>query len=301
MKLPLVAWALGLALLGGCAGSQEPDPTGPNPSSNGGGPTTSLNEFPAGVYVASPVEQGVNRLRHVDGATIPSIEFHGVGFALSKTRFVAIDDQGHATIVEPSGKTTTVNAQGLYHPGRPSLSPDGTRIVVQATNTAAQPMGADANFEIFIVDLRDGSSTRVAQLPMNEESPEWVPGAEIVIWSSFSPEEGIDLHEHSVVEGREIRTLEEKGALHLDVSPNGTYVLDTARLTVFQRETATSSWIFATKRSRPRALPGMNSTRATLARRTAARSHWMARFRRTEVRWCSMARSNGAPSMGSSS
>lgn len=195
---------------------------------------TGATEFPTGIYYGSPIEQGHHTLRHAGGAPIPTIEYYGVGFDISKTRFVSVDDDRRVTIVQPNGKTTSIVATGLFHPARPSLSPDGERIVVQATLTPEPPGGPETNFEIFIISLDDGSSTRISAGLMNDESPEWVPGTETIVWSSFSPEEGIDLHEYWVTAARENVTRQELGAIHLDVSDDASSLLDPGRLRLYR-------------------------------------------------------------------
>lgn len=226
-------------LLAGCTTGETPAPTRPSTTSDVPVVTevSGATEFPSGIYYGHPIEQGHHTLRHADGASIPTIRYHGVGFDVSKTLFVSVDDDRRVTMVQPDGKVTSIVATGLFHPARPSLSPDGERIVVQATLTPEPPGGPGTNFEIFIIDLADGSSTRISNGPMNDESPEWVPGTETIVWSSFSPEEGIDLHEYWVAEGKENTTRDDLGAIHLDVSDDASSFLDPGRLRLYELST----------------------------------------------------------------
>lgn len=239
MKSVAYAFLAAFVFLAGCTQGETPAPTGASSSSDE--PAVSrvpgATEFPSGIYYGHPIEQGHHTLRHADGASIPTIRYHGVGFDISKTRFVSVDDDRRVTIVRPDGTATSVVATGLFHPARPSLSPEGDRIVVQATLTPAPPGGPETNFEIFIIDLETGSSTRISNGPMNDESPEWVPGTETVVWSSFSPEEGIDLHEYWVTEAKENATRDELGAIHLDVSDDGSSLVDPGRLRLYDLST----------------------------------------------------------------
>src|SRR5439155_23512331 len=102
------------------------------------------------------------------------------GWDLNDHEFVWAD---HGTndvhIVSPSGSDRVVHVQGLYAIGRPSLSPDGTKIAVQATETPVQASTPPQFLTVYVIKLGDGTWKQLVPPSSNprtgNELPEWDP------------------------------------------------------------------------------------------------------------------------------
>ncbi len=152
------------------------------------------------------------------GETLPvTINMTPGSFSLQPERLVFADNRDMVVIVSPDGRQRTVRATGLFQMARPSLSPDGARAAVQASEDPAVPAGS---LDIYIVDLATGSWRKISNLPVNEESPEWFPRSNKIAYSSFSPTEGIDLHVYDVDKQQEALLVKGAGGIHVAVSPD---------------------------------------------------------------------------------
>ena len=204
--------------------SPTTSPTAPQASS----PTA---RFPAGITYARPASSGPSLLAVAGGAPLARVEAPGPGFAIR--RDLAVTTRVDALIVTtPDGKQRVVQPQGLRQVVRPSLSPDGKRVAVQGADANDRANPPDLN--IYIVDLASGSAKRIGNLPWNEESPEWVPGTEYVVYSSFSAADGVNLHIFDVAAERELLTVHDAGAIHLAISADGRRLLDPGRALIYE-------------------------------------------------------------------
>lgn len=235
-------------LLAGCAapGAEPPATTGAPPtattddlpsSAEGGAfpPTATLppagqGAFPSRPYFRDPV---AGKLAHEEG--VVTITLPRGGFDVSNATLIHALDGGRLVLTAPSGKRTTVVVPELRHIARPSLSPDGTRAVVQATSGEAES-APPSNLDIFVVDLATGGATRIAGEPHNEESPEWSPDGTRIAYSSFSPESGVDLHVYDLATGRG-SVFDEAGGIHLAFSPDGARILEAGRARILDART----------------------------------------------------------------
>jgi hypothetical protein len=137
---------------------------------------------------------------------------------------------GGLVVVDPSLQPRRVPTPGLYGAVRPSLSPDGRRAVVQASETPEMP---PTNLDIFVVSLDDGTSRKISNLPYNEESPRWFPASNRIAYTSFSPTEGVNLHVYDLDLARETLFAKESGALQIAISPDEKSILDFWRLRMY--------------------------------------------------------------------
>lgn len=239
---------LALVLLAGCAtpspdASPEatPTPTAPAeepPSSAEPGifpptatvPPTDQGRFDPRIYFRDPQRSS---LAHEEGAA--TIRLPPGGFDLSERTLVHAEPGGKLVLTAASGKRSTLAVPDLRHLARPSLAPDGTRVVVQATQ--GEPEDAPpANLDIFIVDIATGKATRIAGEAYNEESPEWFPDGTRIAYSSFSPTEGVDLHVHDLA-NKTTSTFDDAGAIHLAIFPDGTRILEPGRARILDAAT----------------------------------------------------------------
>ncbi|MBM3944548.1 MAG: hypothetical protein FJ317_03545 [SAR202 cluster bacterium] len=193
--------------------------------------------FPKGIYYRLPdARDFVGTLAMVDGPRPRPIELFGVGFAINAEKVVLVDDN-RVIIVTPDGRQRTVRADDLFRMARPTLSPDGTRIAVQATENPEQ-MPEDLN--IYVINLADGAWERISFLPVNEESPEWFPNSNRIAYSSFDPstgpETGVPIHIYDLDTGQEVRRItgfEGAGALSLSISCDEQTVLNPNLITLY--------------------------------------------------------------------
>lgn len=243
-----------LALAGCQSGPGNPASTSQMPSQQGStqegstasstatgiGTESPAQSFPSGIYYSLPAAgQGPNTLVHVGAALPRTYALRPNGYDLTPVTAVSTDSQSTLILLDASGRTTQVVVSGLFHMGRPTLSGTG-KVAVQA-NEDAGPIGsnqAGADFNIYVVDLVDGSHKRISPLDVNEESPEWIPGTTLVAYSSFDPERGIDLHLHDTATATET-VVPGAGGLHLAASDDGTTLLEAKRLRIIDRATGT--------------------------------------------------------------
>lgn len=243
MRTSLIVLAL---LLAGCnAPADEPAPQGATPTPTGtptaatppitvGTPTPALPAgptFPLGIIYRDPT---TSRLAHVAGDA-PAFALTPGGFDVEERILVQGDNRDGVRIIRGDGTERRLPIEGLDHIGRASLSPDGTRVVVQATEGA---VGAPPwDFNVFVVDLATGAHRRISAGTQPDEAPEWSPSGDLIAYSSFSPTEGVNLHV-ATPEGEERLILPDAGAIHLAFSPDGGLVLDPGRLRIVNVTTA---------------------------------------------------------------
>ncbi len=196
----------------GDEGPDEPDvepPEGPD-------------AFLEGIYYAAPsLDGGPGHLVRIGGGLERSYEVTPVGFDLHPDRLVDVRHEEGIVVVRPDGSESVHRVDGIDFLARPSFSPDGSRVAVQALEPGVQIGTPEEDLNIYVVDLADGSSERLSFLPVNEESPEWVPGSSRVAYSSFDPEQGVDVHVVDVETGDEVLRIADAGDLHMAVSDDG--------------------------------------------------------------------------------
>jgi hypothetical protein len=136
--------------------------------------------FKRGIYYVQPaLDHPGGTLRLAGGVLKRTFSFDGnTGWAINRHRLVwASGSDVH--IVSPAGSVRIVHVQGLYAIGRPSLSPDGTTIAVQATETPVQASTPPQFLTVYVIKLADGTWTQLVPPSSNprtgNELPEWDP------------------------------------------------------------------------------------------------------------------------------
>lgn len=265
MQWPVrAAVVLALALwLSGCGAPAPPgmDTTGDDPGTPSGTSTVgtsagtdapSIPRYLPGIYYSQPSPPGAppgpNRLVRADGPLERSTTLPPNGFDLTPQWAAATDSQSTILLIGPAGEGRRIEARGLHHIGRPSLDAEATHAAVQANEDAGSidPSVPGADFNVYVVQLVDscaackgtkGSWSKLGGLPVNEESPEWVPGTRLVAYSSFDPAQGIDIHVHDATDGREVARFPGIGGLHLAASADGRRLLEARSLRIYDAAT----------------------------------------------------------------
>ena len=145
----------------------------------------------------------------------------GLGFDIRSDVAVFTDGE-KVVLVDPGGRKRQVSVPGLYQIVRPSFSPDGKRVAVQATDS---PPGPSEDLNIYVIDLETGEAQRISFLAVNEESPEWFPTDDRIVYSSFDPQKGISAHVYDLNAGAEVLAFD-GGGIHLAVSPDGRLIFN---------------------------------------------------------------------------
>lgn len=220
-------------LLAGCSGGgddQDDDDNGTSGTDpDGGGPTA----FAPGIYYRMPDRaEPAARLAGPGAAAADEPLLPPVGFDIQGALVVAPNGDSGLVIYSPDGDERTVELQGLHHVGRPSMSPDGGRVAIQATEYTPLCACPTDDFNIYVADLDDGTWHRLGDLAYNEESPEWIPAGNEVAYSSFSPSEGVDLHVRDAATGTQRLHVDDAGGIHLAASKDGLRIIESARALV---------------------------------------------------------------------
>lgn len=193
--------------------------------------------FPPGIYYRLPGTGNPSAvLTRIDGALPSRLVLPPGGFDL-RGQALVYAAESRVIVAAADGTSKVTEVDRLYSLARPSLSPDGTRVAVQATRTPVQPGRPPANLGVFVIDLRTKAFVELPGTEENEESPEWFPTGDRVLYSSFSPTAGVNLHVYDVAAQREVLTLTDGGALHMAVSPDGLRILDMWRFRIYDAAT----------------------------------------------------------------
>lgn len=244
--LILVVMCAAMAI--GCGGDPAPAASAPAGTATTGAPASTVTiaaditpkaaaTFPAGIYYRLPgVRDPSAVLTRVDGPLPVRITMPPGGFDLRGERLVYVLES-RVVVVTPDGASEAVQVDGLYALARPTLSPDGTRVAVQASRAAPRPGQPPADLGIYVVDLKTKTFVELPGTAENEEAPEWFPAGNRVLYSSFSPSTGVNLHVYDVAARREVLAVPNAGALHMAVSPDGTRILDMWRFRIYDATT----------------------------------------------------------------
>ena len=176
---------------------------------------TPMPRFGPGIYYRQPfLDSPGALLMNLDNILLARINVQAFDIRPESVVY-AIDDK--LALVAPDGNVNLINVPGLHQMDRPSFSPDGTKVVVQARETYTEP----EDLNIYVVVLNTGESERISYRDFNEESPEWFANENKIAYSSFDPQWGVSAHVYDIDLGKEILTIKDGGYIHLAVSPDG--------------------------------------------------------------------------------
>lgn len=193
-------------------------------------PTT----FSSGIYYRLPnTSDPSTRLALLNEQLSTSIVLTSAGFDINESKVVFVSDS-IVFVVSPNGSQQQIPVTGLRFMARPSLSPNGNRIVVQAS---IFPDAPPRDLNIYVIDLQTRQYQRIGMSPDNEESPEWFPLSNKIAYSSFSPQIGIDLHIYDLAAQREVLLIPGAGGLHLAISPDESKILEPGRMRIYSATT----------------------------------------------------------------
>lgn len=176
----LLGVLLVLALV--CAGvaAAKPKPR-PKPKRKPKPPAAAPATFPSGLYYVTPaLDHPGGTLNLLNGTLKTTFALAGnTGWAINHNALVWIGGDNTLHVVSAAGVDKSVKLHGLFAAGRPTLSPDGTKIAVQATES--DPSGAQFPhfLTIYVITLADGAWKRLVAPSSNpqtgNELPEWNP------------------------------------------------------------------------------------------------------------------------------
>jgi len=198
---------------------------------------TAAPKFPSGIYVMRPRAEGPGGQLELIGGTLPrSVLVESNAFDVSADQ-VVWGGMSDVTVARPDGGTQRIQIKGLYGMGRPSLAPDGQRLVIQATEEVIVPGGTPPPvgdtthvMTVYLVDLRSGSFRRVGALPTSpstqSEMPVFFPsGDRIAYWVPENQCLTINVHDATTL--AEVLTIRDRGTAGCYQPRRG--VLDGAR------------------------------------------------------------------------
>lgn len=152
--------------------------------------------FPSGVYyvVPSATDPAAGTIKLL-GGSIPSIAVHGrSGFDVG--RVLVWVDGNEVHVVQPGGAARVLFVDGLYQLSHPSLAPDGTSVVVQATQTSPEEEPDPSFVTSYVIDLSNGSWRSLAPtgaLPYDgNDFPTWSPAGDTIAYESSELKDGRD-------------------------------------------------------------------------------------------------------------
>ena len=157
---------------------------------------TPTPKFPPGLYVMRPRAEGPGGQLELVGATLAqSVQVMGA-FDVSADAVIWGNGTDTIFIARADGTVQRIQVKGLNGIGRPSLAPDGQRVIVQATEEVLvlggtpPPVGAVRHLDaVYVVDLRTGAwrivgaaPTRSSSSIIQSELPVFFPSGERVAY-----------------------------------------------------------------------------------------------------------------------
>ena len=189
--------------------------------------------FPLGIYYKIPGKDNPSAVISFIGEGFDEkIDVPPSGFDIKDNLIVYSDNQHSIFVHEKNGNTRAVNVPGLNFISRPSFSPDKSKVVVQATEQSTVPENGKG-FDIYVINLSDGSSKKISQSEFNDESPEWFPHSNKIAYSEFSPTTGINIHIYDLYKETDKVLVADGGAIHLDISNDEKFILNPQTFTIY--------------------------------------------------------------------
>jgi Tol biopolymer transport system component len=205
----------------------------------------------------------------VHGAPVSVLAWPGAGIDVSDTGTVVMtqggaDDAARSLtwVDRERGSTPIALPQRAYYD--PRLSPDGQRLVVE---------GTDAGDDIWVVDLRRGTTTRLSFDPGEDETPAWAPDGRWVAYAASRAGQPRSIYRKaSDGSGSEELLFSSPDHMHVDDwSHDGRSLL----LTVDAASTKTDIWVLPLDGS-GKAAPLLNSAFAEANSRLSPDGRWIA-------------------------
>lgn len=177
-------------------------------------------DFPAGIYYRQPNEtKPIAQLKSLNPAFKQTIELPPGSFDIRKDRLI-YGDGSKIWLVNSKGDKKSQAVKNLYSISRPSFSPDGKKVAVQASETKDLP---PKSLHVYILDLRNGKSQRIDNTRNNTISPKWFKRDDRIAYVSAGSE-GSDIHVYDLAKRKELYTIKKAGGSHLAISPDGKYI-----------------------------------------------------------------------------
>jgi|GEM_PF-1208847 len=208
-----------------------------NQAGDVGQQNTQTATFESGIYYRLPKTDSPEATLSKIGSKVPfSITMSPVDFDILRDKAVYAQDT-NLVVVMPNGSEQKSTIPGIYQMARPTLSPDGTKVAVQATATQ-HPEGQAADFRelgIYVVDLNTKAARLISKVDPTggNEAPEWFHTSNKIAYSSFSPTNGIDLHIYNLDSGKEESVISSGGELHVSVSKDDKFILNSINMQIF--------------------------------------------------------------------
>lgn len=203
------------------------------------------------------------QLELISGTLARRVQVQANAFDVSAD-VVVWGDNDTLVFARADGTTQRIAVKGLYGMGRPSLSPDSQRVIVQATEEVFDPRGTPPPIyaiphldAVYIVDLRTGAWRRVGAAPtrsplVQSELPVFFPsGDRVAYWTVEDECMVIKVHEAATL--AEVVTIRgyggtsgcyqpQRGILdgvrfHFAVSPDSRRIAVSGQLAVYDAKT----------------------------------------------------------------
>lgn len=211
--------------------------------------------FPGGIYYIQPSQsQPGGALKLLNGQPPAAITIQGQGFDIHGDTLVWADPGDPSlNFRTAAGGTSRLEVNGLYALARPSFSPDGMFVAVQATEVPFSPADGPAYLAIYKIRVSDGAVTQVSPTPPQAqpgyELPEWMANGNIAYWSASS---GCTVIEIVSADGEQIQTIRDGTPdgcfnpdpstgprFHIASSADGGRILIPGQLQVYDAQDAT--------------------------------------------------------------
>lgn len=189
--------------------------------------------FSSGIYYRLPnLNNSTAKLTQYNNKLPREIELKPGGFDMRADR-VIYPNGNELVLVNSNGDKKSIAVPGLYSISRPSLSPDGKKVAVQASESAQSP---PKDLNIYVVELGTGKFSRISPLSDNEGSPEWFDRANKIAYSSFSDKDGVNLHIYDLDRKKEVKMIKDAGSLHITLTADGRRAASFERHKIFNLE-----------------------------------------------------------------
>jgi hypothetical protein len=186
-----------------------------------------IGKFPSGIYYRLPNRNDPSAILSRIGTPLtPQTVMSPVDFSIRTTRAVYANNN-EIFYVTPTGINQNVAFPGIYQMARPSLSPTGLRVAVQATRTPHGPEEAadPTELQIFVVDVAPDIVTQISpDEAVPHESPVWFNQSNKIAYSSFSERDGVDIHIYDLDQNKEVLTIQNAGWHGIAVSKDDTKI-----------------------------------------------------------------------------